>query len=177
MIELDSLLAIRGRVERVRKPFERMNSGDTIIRAGNSESSKFTSHSGTAVAPGVAVRMDVSIIWSRSCSFARLRLLGSRLRALWYPERDTPRASQSSVIGKFFRIEINQRIPLCGSSESMLIAFFKISRWRCRYSFSRCRWRISPAGSARGDSLRPFESAEAACATRPLPRVLFSKGW
>ena len=67
---------------------------------------------------------------------------------------------------------INQRIPLCGSSESMLIAFFKISRWRRRYSFSRCRRRISPAGSARGASLRPFGSAEAACATSPLPKAL-----
>ena len=28
----------------------------------------------------------MAIIWSRSCSFARLRLLGSRLRALWYPD-------------------------------------------------------------------------------------------
>ena len=32
---------------------------------------------------------------------------------------------------------IDQRIPLCGSSESMLMAFFRISRWRRRHSFSR----------------------------------------
>jgi hypothetical protein len=32
------------------------------------------------------------------------------------------------------------------------------------------------AGSARGTSLRPFGSAEAACATRPLPRALFREG-
>ena len=67
---------------------------------------------------------------------------------------------------------INQRIPLCGSSESMLTAFFKISRWRRKYSTSRWRRRISPAGSARGATLRLFGSAERACAARPLPRAL-----
>ena len=37
---------------------------------------------------------------------------------------------------------------------------------------SRCRRRISRPDSARGASLRPIGSAEAACATRPLPKAL-----
>ena len=36
------------------------DSCDTILRAGHSESAKFTSHSRTAVAPGVAVRVNDS---------------------------------------------------------------------------------------------------------------------
>src|SRR6202007_3111395 len=43
---------------------------------------------------------------------------------------------------KLNRQFFNHRIPLCGSSPSMLIAFFKISRWRLRYSISPCCWRI-----------------------------------
>jgi hypothetical protein len=41
---------------------------DTILRAGKSESSKFTSHSRTAVAPGVAVRVNDSHLVEEHCS-------------------------------------------------------------------------------------------------------------
>src|SRR6516225_4843908 len=43
---------------------------------------------------------------------------------------------------KLNRQFFDHRIPLCGSSPSMLIAFFKISRWRLRYSISFCCCRI-----------------------------------
>lgn len=52
------------------------------------------------------------------------------------------------------------------------MAFFKISRWRRRQSFSRWRRRIFAAGSAKGAALRPFGSAERACVPPPLPRAL-----
>ena len=65
----------------------------------------------------------------------------------------------------------NHRMPLVGSSERMLMAFFKISRWRRRYSTSRCRRRISAAGSAKGETLWPGGCVAAADAPRPLPRA------
>ena len=75
-----SLRAGKGAWDELANPLKRMNSCDTILRAGHSQSAKFTSHSRTAVAPGVAVRVvNVILIWRRSCSSARRRLLGSRL--------------------------------------------------------------------------------------------------
>jgi len=112
------------------------DSCDTILRAGDSESAKFTSHSRTAVAPGVAVRVNdsdlvkellIGTVAFTRFTFAELVISGAR------DAKGLAKFSDKEVLPH----RINQRIPPCGSSESMLIAFFRISRWRRRYSTSR----------------------------------------
>ena len=110
------------------------DSGYTILRAANSESSKFTSHSRTAVAPGVAVRVNDSHL------VEELLICTAAFTRFTFAEVVISGARDAQSLAKFSDREvlphrINQRIPLCGSSESMLLAFFKISRWRRRYSF------------------------------------------
>ena len=145
--------------------------GDTIFRAGVSASDELVCHAGAAVGACVAVVMD--------------RFYGPKKPLILLTTLAGPAAGGGVVAasGDVERIAefgdgvgvphgLDQRIPLCGSSESMLTAFFKISRWRRRYSTSRWRRRISAAGSVNPASLRPFGSAEAACAARDLPRAL-----
>ena len=135
------------------------------------QAAQLLGHARAAVRAGMAMVMD---------GFHRLEqllvLLGAGARppgraGVASASRDAQGLTQLVQV-KILPHGLNQRIPLCGSSESMLTAFFRISRWRRRYSISRWRRRISAAGSATGAPLRPFGCAETACATRPLPRAL-----
>ena len=81
------------------------------------------SHSRTAVAPGVAVRMNDSHL------VEELLICTAALTRLAFADVVVSRARHPQSLAKFSDREvlphrINQRIPLCGSSESMLIAFF-----------------------------------------------------
>ena len=71
---------------------------------------------------------------------------------------------------------LDQGIPLAGSSESMLIAFFRISRWRRRYSIfalqaADLRRRIGQRRSATAWRLRRRGLRCAPLAERPVPPV------
>lgn len=104
---------------------------DAIFRAALAARPQFAGHARTAVAAGVAVSVDalhrLDELLVGSCpSLRRLRSCGV-----------VARARHVQGFTKFGELEvfphgIDQRIPLCGSSESMLMAFFKISRWRRR---------------------------------------------
>src|SRR5207247_5388883 len=143
-----------------------------VFGAGQGRAAQRARQFRTAIAAGVAMRVNgvhlldqllvVVLALARWALPRRVITGGGHLQGF---------AEFSDV--KTFPHGINQRIPLGGSSESMLIAFFRISRWRRRYSFSRCKRRISPAASARGTSLRPCGCAAAPCATCPLPRALY----
>ena len=144
--------------------------GDAIFRAGKAAALEFASHPGASVAAGVTVGVDGVHVRGelRVGLFAAAR--DARDRGVIAAAGDAECLAKFAD-GKGVPHGVNQRIPLGGSSESMLMAFFKISRWRRRYSTSRCRRRISPAASARGASRRPFGCAEAASAPRPWPRA------
>jgi hypothetical protein len=105
--------------------------GDAISRTGDAEAVKFAAHPGAAIAAGVAVVMDGSHVGDELgigfCTRPQESCGGGVVAAAGDAER----------VAKFTDGEgvphgVNQRIPLCGSSESMLMAFFKISRWRRR---------------------------------------------
>lgn len=110
--------------------------GDAIFRAAEAQSMELAGHSGAAVAAGVAVGVDGVHMDEELCvgCFAAARDPGGR--GVIAAAGDTQGLAKFGD-GKGVPHGMDQRIPLCGSSESMLMAFFKISRWRRRYSTSR----------------------------------------
>jgi hypothetical protein len=143
-----------------------------VLGATFSARRQFAGQARTAVGAGVAMGVDGPDLVEQAGIGASPRPLGPSAGG------EIARTANSEGFAEFGDLElsahgVNQRIPLAGSSESMLIAFFKISRWRRRYSFSRWRRRISPAASARGTPLRPGACGAAACAACPWPSALF----
>lgn len=102
-----------------------------VFRAGVPEGAKFARHSWAAGGAGVAMVVNGFHCVKKD----RVFLLAFACWALSGGVVATGRDIESVAEfkdGVFVPHDVNQRIPLCGSSESMLTAFFKISRWRRR---------------------------------------------
>ena len=105
--------------------------GRTVLRAGQAEAVQLAGHARAAIAAGLAVGMDGSHMPDE--------MLAGSFAAAWGSGASGVVTAPGGAEGfaEFGEVKgvphgINQRIPLCGSSESMLMAFFKISRWRRR---------------------------------------------
>ena len=99
-------------------------SGDAIFGGAIALSPQLGGHPGAAVRAGVTVLMDRSHCFQEEGVFGRASALGALL-----PRMIAAGANSQSIakFGDFIVLPhgVNQRILLCGSSESMLMAFLR----------------------------------------------------
>src|SRR5258708_25561321 len=97
-------------------------------------------HSWTAVTAFIGLKDFLYLL--HQFGLLSLPLTWLCLLPLIVPTAGYPQRFATFLDSIFHRKSPNHRIPGFGSSPTMLIAFFKISRWRLRYSFSFCSCRI-----------------------------------
>ena len=119
--------------------------GNAVAGAGKLAIPKFGSHPWTAICAGVAMGVDDFDLTEEN-GVGLSPWPGDLLAGGVIPRRGHLESCAEFGNGIGGPHRVNQRIPSCGSSLTMLMAFFKMSRWRRRYSFSLWRRRICLGG-------------------------------